>query len=199
MAKTSTYRQTMRRLLKSPMQKTFTFLGFTLVFIIILLMAAIRPTFNKISELRSEIRVKERVNEQLQTKLNNLNTLQDLYEEREEDLSVIDLYFPSDMDYSLVMASYEKVVATYGYEMMRLSITKPKLLRARKQDYPGMEKVTISMDVIGDRADFKDLLVHLEEMPVVPDMVNVSVDPKGQDDVGGQLEATITMHVYKTI
>ena len=53
-----TYRQTMRRMLKSPMQKTFTFLGVSLIFIVILIMAAIRPTFNKISELRAEIRVK---------------------------------------------------------------------------------------------------------------------------------------------
>jgi len=181
------------------MQKTFTFLGFTLIFIIILLMAAIRPTFNKISDLRSDIRVKEKVNEQLQTKLNNLNTLQEIYLEREDDLSVIELYFPSDMDYSLVMASLEKITAKYGYDLGHISIVKAEESRSSQGDYVGMEKVTISMTVSGDRADFKNLLSHLEESPVIPNIMNIRVDPVGLTDTGGEVDATITMHVYKTI
>lgn len=193
------YRQTMQRMLNSPMQKTFTFLGFSLIFIIILIMAAIRPTFQKISELRSDIRVKEDVNEQLQTKINNLNTLQDLYEEREEDLSVIELYFPSDMDYSLVMASLERVTAKYGFDMYRLSINKEEMRGYIQQDYTGMEKVIVAVSVTGDRADFKDLVTHLEEMPIIPNMTYLKVDPKGETDTSGEIDATISFRIYKTI
>jgi Tfp pilus assembly protein PilO len=185
-------------MLNSPMQKTFTFLGFSLIFVIILIMAAIRPTFQKISELRAEIRVKQDVNEQLQTKINNLNALQDIYEEREEDLSVIDLYFPSDMDYSLVMASLERVTAKYGFEMNRLSITRGAG-RGSGGTYVGMERVGITVNVVGDRADFKDFVTHLEEMPVIPNMASLRVDPAGRTDTSGEIEATISMVVYKTI
>jgi Tfp pilus assembly protein PilO len=189
----------MQRMLNSPMQKTFTFLGLSLVFIIILIMAAIRPTFQKISELRAEIRVKQDVNEKLQTKINNLNTLQDLYEEREEDLSVIDLYFPADMDYSLVMASLERVTGKYGFELNRLTISKQERTAGYAQDYQGMEKVMVTMSVAGDRADFNDLVVHLEEMPVIPNMSYLKIDPVGSTDTAAEIEATISMYVYKTI
>lgn len=199
MERQSTSRQTLRQMFRSPMQKTFTFLGFTLIIIIILLLTAIRPTFNKISTLRSDIRAKESVNEQLQTKLNNLNTLQEIYLEREDDLSVIELYFPSDMDYSLVMASLEKITEKYGYELVHISIVKAEKSRSSRGDYAGMEKVTISMTVSGDRADFKNLLSHLEESPIIPNIMNIRIDPVGLTETGGEIDATITMYVYKTI
>lgn len=199
MVQQSMSRQAMRQLFRSPMKKTFTFLGFTLIFIIILLMAAVRPTFNKISTLRSEIRAKEKVNEQLQIKLNNLNTLQEFYLNREDDLSVIELYFPSDMDYSLVMASLEKVTAKYGYDLGHISIVRAEKNRSSSGDYKGMEKVSISMRVSGDRADFKNFLNHLEESPIVPNIMNIRIDPVGLTETGGEIDATITMYVYKTI
>ena len=139
------------------------------------------------------------MNEQLQTKINNINTLQDLYQEREEDLSVIDLYFPSDMDYSLVMASLEKVTAKYGFDMYSLSITKENKNSAVRTDYPGMEKVLINISVIGNRADFKDLITHLESMPVIPNMASLRVDPESDMDTGAEIDAGITIYVYKTI
>ena len=88
------YKDTVSRLAKSPMQKTFTFLGVTLIVVIIFLMGAIKPTMVKISSIAAEIKTKTDVNEQLQAKITNLQQLQEQYESKKDDLTVIDYFFP---------------------------------------------------------------------------------------------------------
>ncbi|MDD3661734.1 MAG: type 4a pilus biogenesis protein PilO [Candidatus Dojkabacteria bacterium] len=192
------YKDTMRRLLKSPMRKTFTFLGVTLIVLVIFLMGAIKPTLSTISRLKGEIRDRENVNEQMQTKINNIQALQEVYLSREEDFSIIPVYFPSDSDYSLLMASLEKVVNAYGFELSSLRIAVDEIERA-SGTYPGMSRVNVSLNVSGQKVNVVDLVEHLESLPVMPNLLSLSISPKSSEGIGSQVDMTISMYIFKTL
>ena len=192
------YKDTMKRTLKSPMRKTFTFLGVTLILVAVFLMGAIKPTLSTIQRIQSEIKTRESVDRQLQTKLNNIQTLQNVYRSKKTDLEVIDIYFPANTDYSLVLASLEKITARYGFSLNSLSISSENSALAGVV-YPGMELVGINLNLSGRPADVTKLLKHLEGLPVVPDIVSVSFSPSEAEEENGLVGVSISMNVYKTI
>lgn len=188
------YKDTARRMLRTPMRKTFTMLGFTLVALIFFIMGAIRPTLKTISKLRAEIKEREQANEQLQEKIDTINELQSKYGEMETDLEVIELYFPPDMDYSLVMASLESVTKRYGFRMNNLSISEDE---NKTSKFKNMGYVGFSTSVTGRLSNLIKLLKHLEGMPVIPNMLAVSYSPTDQED-DTELDVSIRMSLYRT-
>lgn len=190
----ASYKDTARRALRSPMRKTFSMLGFTLVILIFFIMGAIRPTLKTISKLRAEIKEREVANQQLQAKIDTINELQSKYEEMETDLEVVELYFPPDMDYSLVMASLEKVTERYGFTMKNLSIRNDERAKSK---YKNMGYVNFSMNVSGRLSNLVKLLKHLEGMPVVPNMLSVSYSPLDQNE-DEEIDVAINMSMYRT-
>ena len=192
------YKDTMKRTLRNPMRKTFTFLGITLILIAVFLMGAIKPTISTIQRIQTEIKTRESVDRQLQTKLNNIQTLQNEYRSKKADLEVIDIYFPANTDYSLVMASLEKITERYGFSLNSLSIS-PQSTSLTGEVYPGMEMVSINLNLSGRPADVTKLLKHLEGLPIVPDIVSVSFSPSEAEEENGLVGLSISMNVYKTV
>jgi len=191
------YKDTMSRLLKSPMHKTFTFLGLTLISVLIFLMGAIKPTLATISQLNKEIKIRTEVNSDLQTKINNIETLQSVYLEKKEDLSVIDTFFPVDSDYSILMASLESVTAKYGFEMNSLHISVDTGASASASGYKNMERVDIRLATVGRRANLIRLIEHLEGLPVIPNVSRVTFSPVEDKSDASFVSVTIEMYVYK--
>lgn len=192
------YKDTVNRVLKNPMRKTFTFLGVTLIMIVVFLMGAIKPTISTIRSLQAEIKARQIVDSQLQTKLNNIQTLQTEYREKKNDLEVIDLYFPANSDYSLVMASFEKITERYGFTMDTLSIS-PSKSNSVSSEYSGMEPVYIRMMVTGRVDDITKLIKHFEGLPIVPNIQSVAFSPQDASSNNGLVSVSISMFVYKTI
>lgn len=193
------YKDTMKRILKNPMRKTFTFLGVTLLLVAVFLMGAIKPTLETIKKIRSEITARERINNQLETKLSNLQTLQTTVRNRREDLEIIDAYFPSNSDYSLILASLEKITARYGFNMSRVSFSDQKGV-ASTAAYSDMKTVTILLSVSGHPEDITRLLKHLEGLPIVPNvqMVSFSTENSSRSSDSDIVDVAINMQVYRT-
>ena len=191
------YKDTMKRLLRTPMQKTFTFLGVTLIVLIVFIMGAIRPTLNTISELNNEIKIKKEVNDDLQTKINNLQSLQNVYQEREDELSSIDVYFPQNSDYSLILASLEKICSTYGFELNSLSVSVVDLEDTSGKSYSGMGQVEVGLRVSGRRANVTELIEHVEGLPIIPNVRRVSFSPSEQEEESGWVQVSVDMYTYK--
>jgi len=193
------YKDTMKRLLNTPRQKTYTFLGVTLLMVLVLLLGAIRPTFATISTLRTEIKERQRVNDQLQDKLNVLQAVQEDYRQKEGDLEFIEVFYPGDADYSLLMANFERIAKSYGYDLLsvRIETTRDDDSEvSESSEYPGMEVVEARIHVIGDLSELVNLLDHIEGLPSVPDVYRVSFNPI--DDEGrSQVDVTISMTLYK--
>jgi Tfp pilus assembly protein PilO len=195
-----TYKDTMNRILKSPMRKTFTFLGISLMVIAIFLLGAVKPTLSTIRRLQSEVRVRENIDEELQTKLSNIQTLQHEYDASKDELEVIDLYFPSNTDYSLVLASLEKVTERYGFTLDRMNVNNTTSKSSVARHYPGLVPVQMSLYVKGRSEDITSLVKHLEGLPIVPNIQSVSFSGEteaGSTD-GGDVRVTIVMQVYQT-
>lgn len=193
----ASYKDTMDRMLTNPMRKTFTFLGVTLLIVIVFLMGAIRPTITTISRLRREIDVRTEVDADLQTKINNLQTLRAEYESKKESLSAIDTFFPADSDYSLVMASLEQVTAKYGYTMDSLHISADKN-SAKKSDYQSMEMVTIRLSAQGRKSNIVKLLQHIEHLPIIPSIRRITFSPAESNQDPSWIRVSVDMYAYKT-
>lgn len=193
------YKNTMNRILKSSMQKTFSFLGITLIVTIIFLLGAIKPTLSTITSLRSEIKVSESIDNQLETKLANIQSLQNKYRTKKSELEVIDIYFPSNSDYGLILASFEKITARYGFVLHRMSISQATVGIADAQ-YSGMEPVIITLNISGHPEDIANLLKHFEGLPIVPTIETLSFTDQsaGDGEDGGAIGFSVFMRVYKT-
>ncbi|MBN2101103.1 hypothetical protein JW710_04425 [Candidatus Dojkabacteria bacterium] len=191
------YKDTLQRLLRSPRRKTYTMLGATLVIILVFLLGAIRPTISTISKLRGEIKTRRSVNSALQTKINNLQTLQDIYYEKQDDLEFIDDYYPANSDYSLLMANLERIANSYDFEVILIHVTSAGESNVGESvDYTGMERMEMRMVVEGDRNDLSALVRHIENLPVVPELARIAMSPTGAEGTTF-VRCTIDMFMYK--
>ncbi|MEA3357122.1 MAG: hypothetical protein U9Q67_01690 [Patescibacteria group bacterium] len=193
------YENTMKQFLMSPMKKAYTFVGVTLFFILVFLLGAIRPTFQTISELKGEIRQRESVETVLQTKINDLQEIQSVYNSIEDDLDFIDIFFPADTDYSLLMASLERITGSYGYDMVSLGIGVDDDARPDECPFDAMEPVEIRITMVGRMTNLVAILEHLEGLPVVPEITGVTLAPSDKLDDSSLLDINISMLAYKTI
>lgn len=187
----------MRRFMASPRRKTYTFLGITLILVLVFLLGAIRPTLATISSLRGEISERESVSEDLQAKINTLQDLQDDYLANQEAIESINYLFPEDSDYSFLMASLEKISRSYGFELITVQVAvDEKSIKTNQSKYSGMNLVQGRVVVIGDRDDLGTLIEHIEDLPMVPNITKVSFSPYDEDDIDA-VKASIDFEIYK--
>lgn len=191
------YKDTMQRLLRNPMRRTYTFLGVSLVVVLVFLLGAIRPTVITISNLRSEIAERKAVNEKLQTKINTLQTLQTQYIENQDKLDLLDSYFPSDADYSILMANLEQICKSYGYELFDIQIQTTSVDEISPK-YLDMQQVEVRLVVIGPRSEMIGLIDYLEELPVLPQVSSVSYVPE-DSETAGDVRLNLQMDIYKQV
>ncbi|MBN1618113.1 type 4a pilus biogenesis protein PilO [Candidatus Dojkabacteria bacterium] len=190
-----TYRESLRRFLENPQRRTYSFLGFTLVLVLIFLIGAIRPTVATISSLYSEIKEREQVDAALQAKLNSIQSLQTDYLESQDELSFLDVFFPENGDYSLFLASVEKVGNTYGFKSKNIAIESGSDTFSNTSLYSDMETVSVSISATGPFSNITEYVAHLENLPTIPDITSVSFIPGREDPTS--VEIIITMRMYK--
>ena len=136
------------------------------------------------------------MNERLQEKSNNIGILQEIYDERKDDVSVIEIFFPADMDYSLLLASLEQITANYGYELTSVNIV--KATNASDSGIQGMELVDLQVRASGREENVTKLVKHLEELPVIPNVRSVAIDPDVSNDIDSWVDVKIDMYILKT-
>lgn len=186
---------TIRRARESISSQTYTFAGITLIAVLIFLLGAIRPTLSAISEIQNEVKEKERIDAQLQQKINVLTELQNSVTEYEDDLKIIETYFPSTSDYSVLMASMERITAAYGFQMNSLSI-KVDDTGEVESEYSGMSLVEVKIVGNGPRSQVVELIEHFENMAVIPEIakVNYVLDESYRT---GFVNLSVIMNIYK--
>ncbi len=195
-----TYKDTMKRFLQSPMRKTYSFAGVTLIVVAIFLFGAIRPTLVTISRLRTEIKERESIDQILQYKLNTLQALSVDYTEREDNLSFIDDLYPSNSDFSILMANLERITSKYEFTLQSLQIGNEDDANAEQEalaDPNALSQVQARMIVEGSRNRLVELVDHIENLPEVPDVERVTFSPSDNEDLSSAVHATIEFYVYK--
>lgn len=187
--------KTTKRFLSTPIQKTYTFAGATLVVVIIFLVGAILPTFSTISRLQSEISERKYIESTLQKKLNDIDSLRQAYTQREQDLSFVDQLFPANSDYSLLMSNLEKIAQSYGFELQTWGIAEFAAGKKLKLSYSNLTPLEVQFDITGDKQQLVKLLDHLESLPEVPEITKIGYAPSGSS---GELRVSIEMIVLRT-
>lgn len=194
------YKDTMKRFLKSPMQKSYTFAGVTIVVILVFLFGAIRPTFVTISRLRTEIAERQIIDNALQAKITALQSLNVEFSRNEESLDLLNALYPENSDFSLLMANLERISSTYGQTLENLEIAVEETQVVPGQDIdtvaPSITRVQVRMVVMGNRSRVTDLIDHIENLPHIPDVVRVSFVPGGGDSMT-DVRTTIEFYVYR--
>ena len=194
MSQTKT-RPTIRRARESLSTKTYTFAGITLITVLVFLLGAISPTLSAISRIQNEVKEKEIIDDQLQNKINILTDLQNSVIEYEDDLEIIDTYFPLNSDHSVLMAGLERITTSYGFQMVSLSI-KVNDGDEATDAYSGMRLVEVKVVGSGPRSQVSNLLEHFENMPVVPEITKVSY-ALDESYRTGFVGLSVLMNIYK--
>lgn len=187
---------TIRRARESVTTKTYTFAGITLITVLVFLIGAVKPTLSAISRINNEVKEKQLIDSQLQNKINVLTELQSSLGEYEEGLTAIEAYFPSNSDYSVLMAGFERIASAWGFQLDSLSIKVSETENESAESYPGMGLVEVKFVASGPRTQVNSLIEQIESTPVVPRVVkaNYILDESYRT---GFVSLSLMMNIYK--
>jgi hypothetical protein len=174
-------------------KRSYMFFGFSIVATALLIVFAVRPTITTITRINQEIKQKSRTSELLEKKINALSQLDREYESNTQSFKYLELIFPADNNYSLLLANIEAIVARNGYVLSSVGFDS-----YRGDDYNLNTRVlvpqTMSFSVRGRRANLIKLLRELEDLPMYPVVEALSYST--QEGTDGLNSFTITLRIY---
>jgi hypothetical protein len=180
--------------LRSNRSKTLGFGFFTFIVVITLILGAIIPSVTAIIRLQSEISAKTGRSEKLDTKIEALSDLSKEYDEYGYAFKDLPLVFPSNNDYSLLLAYIDDLSRAYAYDLVSVSFPEDSnLLGSNVFKYLQPQRVTLTVE--GSQAYLIDFLSELEELPMNPSVVGFSFTYS--PDKNGVLSFNIQLETYR--
>ncbi len=167
--------------------------GLTFIVATLLIVFAIIPTIQTVTDINKEIKKKEQVSEALKNKLVALTSLDDQYGEYKETFDDFTLIYPTSKNFSLLLANMDALVTKNGFTLSSISFS----------DYGGksyaigtkiLKPYSVRMTVKGENAYLMNLLKSLEDMPMYPVVENVSYSTR--TDKEGKTTFSILIRVY---
>lgn len=179
---------------ESPEKKrSYIYLGITIVISILLIIFALRPTITVITRINKEIKEKTALSKSLESKIQTLSILEQQYAESKKDLNNLELIFPADGNFSLLMSNIDSVVSRNGFALSSINF----------DDYKGelfasstnvLQPKTIRMGLKGREVNLVNLLRDMEALPMYPVVETVSFST--QKDSDGLVSFSISLRVY---
>ena len=167
--------------------------GLTFIVATLLIVFAIVPTIQTVTDISKEIKKKEQVSEALKNKLAALTSLDGQYNEYKETFDDFTLIFPTSKNFSLLLANMDALVTRNGFSLSSISFS----------EYGGknysiatktLKPYSVRMLVKGEKTYLMNLLKSLEEMPMYPVVENLSYSTKTDED--GNTSYSILIRVY---
>jgi hypothetical protein len=178
---------------KSNKTKTYGFVAFTLLVVIILIVGALRPTVLTITRINKEIEDKRFINEQLESKLSNIGDLSVQYTDLEDDANTLPLIYPPSGNFSLFMSNVEEISKSFGYSLSGINFGDADGVET---DLNALSPFSAKLTVTGKKTNLVKLLQAFESMPMYPVVNQVSYASKTNDD--GLTSFSIELIVYET-
>lgn len=175
-------------------KKGYFFAGATVLISILLVVFAIRPTLLTIAKINTEIKEKTRLNTLLDAKIDTLSKLDQQYTDLGADLSNLQLIFPDNGDFSLLMANVTGVLSKDGFQLSGINFDKysdKNFTLSTKLLIPW----SVRLNVKGKPANLINLLKDLEALPMYP--VIESFSYSSQTDENGLTNYSINLRIYK--
>lgn len=178
---------------ESPEKKrSYVFFGFTIIVIILLVVFAIRPTITTIARINEEIKEKERINNLLEKKIEALSELDKEYSANKEKFDDLELIFPAEENFSLLMANMGAIASRNGFSLGSISFNR------YRGNYSPTTRVlipqTLSLGVRGRQSNIVAFLKELEDWPLYPEIESFSYSQ--QEDGDGTSSFAITLRIY---
>jgi Tfp pilus assembly protein PilO len=152
---------------------------------------AINPTLTTIADLKKQLSDDTDVNQQLQTKINNLSSLEQLYNQLGPNLTNILSAVPQNADTALLSAEiasliqkHNLTVATYRVDEVQLA-TNPK--------NPRQQSFVFTLQVQGT---YNDMLAFASELDKLNRIITVETMEIGRDSQTNNLTLTIRARAY---
>jgi Tfp pilus assembly protein PilO len=174
-------------------KKTYIFFGFSVFVMIVLTVFAIRPTILTITRIDKEIKEKTQINALLESKMNTLNDLDSQYMEVKKEIGDLELIFPGDDNYSLLMSNVDAIAARNGFTLTSVNFDEYK-----NDSYSLGTRVLVPklmrVSVKGRESNLINLLRDFEDLPMYPvvDLVSYST----QLDKDGLNAFTMSLRIY---
>jgi len=157
-----------------------------------LVVFAIRPTITTITRINEEIKEKERINNLLEKKIEALSELDKEYSANKEKFDDLELIFPAEENFSLLMANMGAIASRNGFSLGSISFNR------YRGKYSPTTRVfipqTLSLGVRGRQSNIVAFLRELEDWPLYPEIEAFSYSQ--QEDGDGTSSFSISLRIY---
>ncbi len=171
------------------------FIAITLVVLVVAIVLPIRLMTLSVVRINNEIEAKREIKERLDTKINNFTQLNTQYQEMREEILDLPLIFPSNGDYSLLVANFDEICKANNFRLESVNVGSRKgASRADEPLFEALNTWNASITVIGRRADLIVLLESIEAMPMYPTVTAVGY--KNDLNENGLLTFTLSVKMY---
>lgn len=175
-------------------KKGYVFTGVTVFVSILLIIFAVRPTIVKITQINASIKEENRLNTALTAKIDTLSALDKQYEAMGSQLDDLELIYPANGNFSLLLANIESVLSRNSFSLVGVDFDK---YSDKNVTFTPKVLVPWTMQVVakGSTSNIVNLLKSLEALPMYP--VIESFSYSDQKDTSGLTSFSINMRIYK--
>lgn len=165
----------------------------SLLISIVLIVFAVKPTISTIIQIRQGVKEKTRVNQQIQGRIDAISKLDAQIQEEQEKFEALEMIFPSEREYILLLANIDSVIARNGFTLMSVGFDNHDN-ENYKLTTPILTPSVLRLNVSGKYSSFINLLKDLESLPMCTVVENISFST--QKDEKSNSYFSLSLRVY---
>ena len=152
---------------------------------------AINPTLSTIANLQKQLADDQMVDQQLTTKINNLSTLEQQYNQLGSDLTNIFAAIPQNADVSLLSGQIAALAQKHNLQINVYRVAETQLATTPKN--PRIQSFTFTLQAQGS---YKDMLAFTNELASLNRLITVESMEIGRDSQSDNLILTLRCRQY---
>jgi len=192
----------LRSLLKTPERKTYTIAGITAITIGIFIFFSLKPTLEKIAELRGEINEKRNFLESVQSKLVTVNNLITQKQEISQELPFFNSVFPDEKKSGFITANLAEMASRDKVILISVefdSKTKPERIFLDEVGIVNTTVERVNISIEGEMSDIENYIKDLESFPMIMNIESFSFSKNDLGKYKGDLDLFKTYNCSLTI
>ena len=183
----------LQTLFKDAQSKTYTLLGVSILLVLILFLAAIRPTILKIGEIQNQIKDVRNTKNDLDSKLKVLTKLDQQYRDYELIIPVFQDSIPSKVDTAALTANISEIAKVNNLTLQSIQYSTNNLSTgASITTPPDFESTKIGLSIkVSNYIDLANFIKQIEKYPRPMHIDKISITSP-QEGVAGSKKVTDT-------
>jgi len=175
----------------------------TVIFIVVLFIVAIRPTFVTINKIQNSIDTLNTFNSSLLTKIESLKKLTILYQNNKQKFDLLDIAIPEQSDFSLLEKQVRYLINQNNFEVLSLTYSQIPLIgsaediasnNSGEQDIKDTNIIAINLAASGNYESIKNFISQLQTLNRLVTIQNFTISQSMTS--GGELNFALSAVVY---